>query len=138
MSTKFASIKNRKSLETFKRVRIKSGCHQWDGKLLLVTTTKNIVKRLPIIITSENTEQIPEIPKLQTTIGKDLVITIYETLKDWGLTEIIKAICCDTMSINLSYKNGASILLKEMLQRKLLHFLTDITFTKLLLRVFSK
>jgi len=85
-------------------VTIGGDTHVWGAR----------IKRLSIIIISKNTEQILKISKLQDTIRKE-VATIYVTLKVWSLTEIIKAICCNTTSVNLGYKNGASILLEEML-----------------------
>lgn len=100
---------------------LKVAAIHWNGKLLLAVASKDMVGRLPIIITSGDMEQILKIPELQDTNGKELATTIYETLQELGLTETVKAICCDTTTVNLGHKNGASILLEEMLERKLLN-----------------
>ena len=75
---------------------------------------------------------------MQSLTGKQLATTIYEALENWGLTEIVKAMCCDTTNVNLGHKNFASILLEEMLQRKLLYLPCRHLIYEIILRSISE
>lgn len=71
---------------------LKAAAVHWNEKPFRSITSKDIV---------EIPEQILKIPGLQNTTGKGLATTICETLQEWGLTETVKAICCDMTLVNL-------------------------------------
>jgi hypothetical protein len=88
----------------------------WDGKLLPSITGKQLEERLPIIITSKDTEQILSIPNLPDSTGKSQAQAIYEALLEWDLLDKVTAFCCDcdTTASNLGKFNGAASLLESM------------------------
>ncbi|XP_050531107.1 uncharacterized protein LOC126899896 [Daktulosphaira vitifoliae] len=58
----------------------------WDGKLLPSLTSKDLVDRLPIIISSG-------VPKLSEGTGEELAIKVYESIEECGLKNSVVAVC---------------------------------------------
>lgn len=92
----------------------------WDGKLLMDLTKRAMVDRLPVVVTNGGVEKLLGVPALENSKGLTQANAVYEVLKDWGLCESVKALCCDTTASNLGNKNGAAILLEKLLQASLL------------------
>ena len=60
-------------------------------------------------------------PALPDGKGLTQAEAIFTAIQDWGVTENIKAICCDTTASNLGCRNGAAIHLEQILQTDLLY-----------------
>lgn len=85
-------------------------------------TQQNVtVDRLPVIVTSEDIEQLLGIQKIEAGMGRQQAAGIYELLNDWVLTDKIKALCCDTTASNTGHLKDACIILEQMLERDLLY-----------------
>nr|CCQ71357.1 hypothetical protein CcPL6.029 [Cotesia congregata] len=76
---------------------------------------------VPIIVRSYNIEKILDVPALPDGKGLIQAEAIFTALQHWGITENVKAICCDTTASNLGCRNGAAIHLEQMLQTELLY-----------------
>ncbi|KAL4126010.1 hypothetical protein QTP88_010242 [Uroleucon formosanum] len=86
----------------------------WDGELLPDTKMRNTtVERLPIVITSTNIEQIINVPQLERSTGKEQAAAVCNALQEWGLCDIVQALCCDTTASNTGRLNGACILIEQ-------------------------
>lgn len=46
---------------------------------------------------------------------------VLQVLMDWGITDSIEALCCDTTNANLGSRAGAAVLLEKLLDRDLLY-----------------
>ncbi|XP_050524055.1 uncharacterized protein LOC126895832 [Daktulosphaira vitifoliae] len=95
----------------------------WDGKLLPSLTSKDLVDRLPIIISSGDHEQLLGVPKLSEGTGEEQAIKVYESIEEWGLKNSVVAVCCDTTSSNTGRLKGTCILLEQRLEKDLLYLL---------------
>lgn len=73
----------------------------WDGKLLPAVTGKETVDRLAVVISSEDTKQMLGVPTLKAGTGREQADAVFQTLVEWDLTEMVKAICFDTTSSNI-------------------------------------
>jgi len=94
----------------------------WDGKLLPDTKMRNTtVERLPIVITSTNIEQIINVPQLERSTGKEQAAAVCSALQEWGLCDIVQALCFDTTASNTGRLNGACILIEQKLGKDLLY-----------------
>lgn len=72
----------------------------WDGKMMPEITGVEKVDRLAILITGCDTEQLLEVPKLKSFSGKDKAEAVLGAMRQWNVTERIKALCFDTTSSN--------------------------------------
>lgn len=113
-----AKAKNIKKV--FQETDLKAGVLHWDGKLLYNYVKREILDRLPIVISDGDTQKLLGVPELESGTGKAQATAIYEVLDDWGLLEAVKAICCDTTASNLGTMHGAATLIEQMLGRDLL------------------
>nr|CAR82250.1 hypothetical protein [Cotesia congregata] len=93
----------------------------WDGKLIPDDLSCKKFDRVPIIVRSYNIEKILDVPALPDGKGLTQAEAIFTALQHWGITENVKAICCDTTASNLGCRNGAAIHLEQMLQTELLY-----------------
>ncbi|XP_015370736.1 PREDICTED: syndetin-like [Diuraphis noxia] len=80
----------------FKDISTDSEVLHWDGKLLPDSTGKQIVDRLPIIITNNGSEQLLGVPKLLQGTSKVQAEAIYQCLAERGLMDYVKAMCSYT------------------------------------------
>lgn len=94
----------------------------WDGKLLPdITYGKSKVDRLPVIVSFEGITQLLGVPKLERGTGDQQANTIFNIINDWGITNKVQALCCDTTASNTGRLNGACILLEQLIGRNLLY-----------------
>lgn len=100
--------------------------HQ-DGKLLPALIGKEIVHRLPIIITNNDIEKILNVPSLPQSTEKARAEVIFEILLEQDLEDKIQACCFDTTPSNRGRFNGAS----KSNGKKSLIFFIDGIFLKL-------
>lgn len=72
----------------------------WDGKLLSDIVGTEVVDRLPILLTSCGSEQLLGVPKLDSGTGVEQALAVQSTLKQWGVSDYVKAVCFDTAATN--------------------------------------
>ena len=118
---KLREIKAKEIKDNFGGHELNAAVIHWDGKLLQAVTGKEMVDRLPIIITNGDSEQILAVPFLESGTGAFTAGAVYETLCEWGLRDIVKACCFDTTAVNTGKDNGSCILLEKKLERHLLN-----------------
>lgn len=94
----------------------------WDGKLLQDLTGKELVDRLPVLVSGLNTYQLLGVPKLVSGTGEAQATAVDQLLEDWGLKHLVRALCFDTTATNTGQVNGACALLESKLDRTLLNF----------------
>lgn len=64
-----------------------------------VTALKK-VKRLAVILTGLGSEQLLEIPRLDSGTKSDCAQAVVEVMNEWNIADSIKALCFDTTSVN--------------------------------------
>ena len=94
----------------------------WDGKSISDKTTRERKERLPILVSNGNVDKLLESTPLANTKGITQAQAVYDALICWGLSEKVKALCCDTTASNLGCHKGAATLLEKMLDTDLLYF----------------
>ena len=60
-------------------------------------------------------------PALENSKGESIAHSTYNALLEWGCTENIQAVCCDTTNANFVYNGGAAVLLENLLEKNLLY-----------------
>ena len=85
----------------------------WDGKLMQDLTSKELVDRLPILVSGKGTTQLLGIPKLNSGTGGDIATAVVEELKKWGISDRIGGLSFDTTASNTSMNNGACVLIEQ-------------------------
>lgn len=105
----------------FNTSEITAGVIHWDGKLIFDTLTMEKVDRLPIIITNGKTEKLLDVPALEDSKGSTQATAVYAAIKEWGLEQSIKALCCDTTNSNLGCVNRAATILQNLLDADILY-----------------
>jgi hypothetical protein len=92
----------------------------WDGKLLADICSKEVVDRLPILVSGVGVDQLLAVPKLSCGTGEASASAVYEAAVAWNITDQVKCMCFDTTSVNSGPKNGACILLEQKLNKDML------------------
>jgi len=92
----------------------------FDGKILPEIHSKKSVDRLPVSVSNINGGQLLGIPRIPNGTGQEQCAAVFDTLDNWGLVEIVQAICCDTTAANTGRLNGACTLLQQKIGRSLL------------------
>lgn len=72
----------------------------WDGKMLPAITGVEKNDRLAILITGCATEQLLKVPKLESSGGKDQAGAVLGAMREWNVTDRVKALCFDTTASN--------------------------------------
>ncbi|XP_050532291.1 uncharacterized protein LOC126900540 [Daktulosphaira vitifoliae] len=94
----------------------------WDGKILPTLNVRDSgIDRLPIVITSKNLDLLIGIPKLKNSTGYEQANAVHCALDDWGLLNIVQALCYDTTASNMGRLKGSCILLEQKLEKDLLY-----------------
>jgi len=95
----------------------------WDGKLLADLTGRDMVDRLPILVSScGGGSQLLSVPKLPAGTGAAQAHAVFEALNEWQVADNVEGLCFDTTSSNTGHKSGACVILEQLLGRGLLHF----------------
>ncbi|XP_043468110.1 uncharacterized protein LOC122502231 isoform X2 [Leptopilina heterotoma] len=92
----------------------------WDSKILPDLSGKESVDRLPVIVMSQDKEQLLGVPKLSSATGEEVACAVYEILMQWSLENKIQALVFDTTASNSGRLNGACVLLEQKLNRDIL------------------
>lgn len=93
----------------------------WDGKIIPDRFSFKKIDRLPILVSVDNIVKIIDVPGLENQTGLALANSIYRALSNWGLVDLVQAVCVDTTNANLGRKGGAAAILEQMIDRDLLH-----------------
>ena len=94
----------------------------WDGKLLpSLNVRDSSIEHLPIIVSSQNMEQLLGVSKLERSTGEEIATAVYNTLENWGVSESLEALCCDTTASNTGRLNGAMVLIEQKFNKDLLY-----------------
>lgn len=93
----------------------------WDGKLMEDLTGDLKVDRLPVIVSGSGIEQLLSVPKLSSGTGQAMADAMIEAVSNWGVKDQIKALSFDTTSSNTGRKNGACVLVEQLLEKKVLY-----------------
>jgi adenylate/nucleoside-diphosphate kinase len=82
----------------------------WDGKILPTLNVRDSgIDRLPIVLTSKKQDLVIGIPKMEKSTGKEQANAIYYELENWGVTDVVQALCCDTTGLNIERFIGEKI-----------------------------
>ena len=82
---------------------------------------RDIVDRLPIVITGYGIDQLLCVPKTASSTGENIATAVYNAIQDRKVSENIKSFCFDTTSSNIGIKKGACTLIEQKLERSLLY-----------------
>jgi hypothetical protein len=94
----------------------------WDGKLLPDLCGKELVDRLPVIVSGVGVNQLLGVPKLGSGTGEAQASAVAQLLSEWGLVDRVGGMCFDTTASNTGRRNGACVLLEQKLDKDMLHF----------------
>ena len=92
----------------------------WDGKLLEDICSKEIVDRLPVLVSGVGVDQLLAVPKLLSGTGEASAAAVYEAVVAWNICDQVKCMCFDTTVVNSGPRNGACILLEQKLDKDML------------------
>ena len=111
----------------------------WDGKMMSDITERDIVDRLPVVISGLGVDQLLCVSKIASETGQNMATSLCDAIKDWGVTDNIASLCFDTTSSNTGLKKGACTLIEQKLGRPLLHLACRHHIMEILLEcMFSK
>jgi hypothetical protein len=94
----------------------------WDGKLMSDLTGHEKVERLPILVSTLGEVKLLGIPKIVKATGEVMAQTVFHSVQEWELSNMVRAMCFDTTASNTGRLSGACVLLERLLERPLLHF----------------
>src|SRR6218665_3325061 len=108
--------------DQFKATPTSSLVVHWDGRLLQDLTGKELVDRLPVILSGLGVSQLLGVPKLHGGgTGEAQATAVAQLLQEWGVVDRVSAMCFDTTASNTGRRNGACVLLEQKLEKDLLH-----------------
>ena len=110
---------------------------RWDGKLMPALTNREVVERLPILVSGEGNCKLLPSP---VTDGKaePTATTVMTVISEWNLQDRIAALCSDTTATSTGPKGGVCLRLQQILGRDLLNLACRYhVFELLLAAVFS-
>ena len=93
----------------------------WDGKMLSDLTGKELVDRLPVVVSGAGVDQLLGVPKMPSGTGDAQATAVAKVLQEWGLVNRVSAMCFDTTSSNTGRINGSCVLLEHKLDKDLLY-----------------
>ena len=95
----------------------------WNGKMLCDLTRKDVVDRLPVVVSGTGVEQLLGVPKLPSGTGDGQTTAVAKVLQDWGIVNRVCAMCCDTTSTN--YGNVSCVLRNRNWRRTCRHHILE-------------
>ncbi|XP_047123055.1 uncharacterized protein LOC124806322 [Hydra vulgaris] len=97
----------------------------WDGKIMRDSTNledpKSNVDRIGVSVTGVDLEKILGIVKLPAGTGVAQAKATFQLAKIWDVDSEIVGMCFDTTASNTGSKNGACVLLEQLIGRNLLY-----------------
>jgi hypothetical protein len=106
----------------------------WDEKMLPSLTGKDMVERMPVLISCEGREQLLGVPQLLAGTGEEQAKNVFQLLIDWGITDSVVAVCCDTTASNTGRLKGACVLLEQHLEKDMMYLMCRHHIYELVLR----
>lgn len=108
----------------------------WDGKILPHLTTNKKIERLSILVSGNGCEKLLGVPKLTAGTGENTSKAVFDTMKQWNITNQVRAMSFDTTASNTGAKKGACALLEAKAGRNLLwlacrHHVFEIMLSKI-------
>lgn len=82
--------KARNIKKVFQQQELNATVLHWDGKLLPNLLKRQVLDRLPVVVTDVGIEQLLEVPELDSGTGEAQATAIYEVLDDWEIS--VKAV----------------------------------------------
>ena len=111
----------------------------WDGKMMYDIAGRDIVDRLPVVISGLGVDQLLCVSKIASGTSENMTSSVCDAIKDWGVTDNIASLCFDTTSSNTGLKKGACTLIEQKLGCPLLHLACRHHIMEILLEcMFSK
>lgn len=107
----------KKELHTNKHLTV-----HWDGKLLEDITGNETVDRLPIFVSGSGEDQLLGVPKIDKGTGKDMANAVVQKVTEWNIIDKVKGLCFDTTASNTGRKNGACVLIEQIMEKDLLWY----------------
>lgn len=89
----------------------------WDGKTFM---GKIRDKRLAIVVSDGENAKLLGVPQVLDGEGRTAALCVQDMLENWGLTDQIQNMCCDTENTNTGVGKGAAIFLEQFLKKELL------------------
>lgn len=83
-------------------------------------TGKEIVDRMPVIISQQSGAQLIGIPKIENGTGLAMAEGVYDLLVDWKVRDKIVGMSFDTTATNTGQYNGTCAILERLLGKSLL------------------
>lgn len=77
-------------------------------------------KRLAIIVSDVENAKLLGVPQFFDGEGRTAALCVQNMLENWGLTDQIRSMCCDTENANTGAGKGAAIILQQLLKKELL------------------
>ena len=93
----------------------------WDGKLLEDLVEKKHVDRLPTRLSGNGISKLLGVPKLVSGTGELVATAVFNTIADWGISDLVSAMPFDTTASNTGHHAGVCVLLAKKLGKSLLH-----------------
>lgn len=72
----------------------------WDGKMLPSLGSNDTKERLAIVVTGVRTKQMLAAPELPNGSGKAIAEAVFNVVKQWNISNNVKAVAFDTTSAN--------------------------------------
>jgi len=119
---------------SFNNDLFKESVVHWDEKMLPSLTGKDLVERLPVLISCEGREKLLGVPKLSAGTGEEQAENVFQLLIDWRISDSVVAVCCDTTASNAGRLNGACVLLEQRLKKDMLYLMCRHHIYELVLR----
>ena len=94
----------------------------WDGKLKPELTSKQKEDCLPVLVSDKEISQLLTVAKLSAGTGISQAKAVVNALKDWQINPQVKAMCCDTISLNPGRLNGTCVNFEPPLNKQLSFF----------------
>ncbi|CAH0558591.1 unnamed protein product [Brassicogethes aeneus] len=104
----------------FKYEDLNASVLHWDGNFFK-TSTGETKERLPVVLICVKIEKILAIPVLDDGTGQSQADAMFDVIVDWGISNCIKVLCCDTTPANLGPNKGAAVILEQLLEENLLY-----------------
>ena len=89
----------------------------WDGKMMTDLTGREVIDRLPILVSGAGVMKLLAVPKLRTSTADATATAIMDTVDDWELADRVRAFCFDTTAVNTGRVKGACVLLEQKLRK---------------------
>ena len=80
-------------------------------------TGREVVDRLPILVSGEGVIKLLAVPKLDTSTADVIATAIMDVVEDWELADRVRAFCFDTTAVNTGRVKGTCIQLEQKLHR---------------------